>query len=234
VDKYVKQITVHANSLFTREERHILNWRGLFDSLIMKVTQSVIKADPLMSNTRPVVIAGGCIRDIAMTNDWNYVKDIDICVLNTSYTNETKLVQEIGHNMCTQSSSKETALAIRYFYADHEGTRSNAIIFDGFFTGCDTRIQVMTSEAQSVADLFASFDMRACEFAYDGSHIYTSGIQDFEEGRITLNYKKTGAPTPLDTLRRGFLLSNKYFKTPHPLQFTRDDILTLANMELWR
>lgn len=209
------------------EEQNILNYRGTFDHLLGIVRTCV-------SNTKDIVIAGGAVRDIAMLGEISQIKDFDIWVLNTQALNESMFCNTLGHALLSYAQEGDTPKTCGlYMPQGSNPLHPNSIVFDGFIQAISKPVQVIVTASKNVPELLSSFDIRACQFAYDGRRIYTEGAQDFLNNKLTINFEKKAITRPITTMRRAFVLANKYYPTRR-MKFDRDDILTLSALELWK
>jgi hypothetical protein len=194
--------------------------------------------------SRPVVLGGGCIRDIWIDGP-ELIKDYDVWVLGVQESEISDLdlrLSEAMHNFCARGTCSLASAG--HLIGDYPGVpraevglgaaRTNRVfhvpkvnaklpwVSDDKFT------QLMYSPCETMQELVDQFDWRVCSFGFDGETVITSGSSDFEEHTLTLN--DTALLSARSTLRRGFRLEEKFRGTAYHLNLPNETILALAAM----
>jgi hypothetical protein len=165
-----------------------------------------------LSHLGDVVIAGGAVRDYFLKRE---PKDYDVFLLSE-----------------TQVSTKTISDALSDLDLDDDGTartprRTDETGSDRFATKnlslSNKDIQLIWYKAPSVGVLLDEFDWNICRFAYTGTdYVQLMDPAHIGQGqRLVLHDKNT----PLSTLRRGYIFSQRY-----DMVFDREDQIELCRL----
>jgi hypothetical protein len=179
---------------------------------------------------RPVVLGGGCIRDLWIENE-ALIKDYDVWVLGVLETEiadlDARLSNGMHHLMAHNVHSADPKVACtdypnRKFHSPKANLKLPWI-------PNDKPVQLMYTPCKTMMELLDQFDWHVCSFGFDGETVISKGESDFVRKQLTLN-PDNALRSPRSTLRRGFRLEDKFRGTSHRLSFPNELILALAAM----
>lgn len=154
-----------------------------------------------------LVIAGGAVRDEVMGRT---PKDYDVFILGCPFNAESR-------DAVTERLSTLPSLDQLEFHKSEPFLTGTVSFHVG---GSDAVVQVMTTDAATVADLLDRFDWNVSRFAYDGTVHALTNVADIGAGQPLRLHKVT---YPLSTLRRGFRFSERF-----GMELQHADILDLC------
>lgn len=177
---------------------------------------------------RPVVLAGGCIRDLWIA-DKSLIKDYDVWVLGVTEPEIPDLDARLTnacHALMAHNAHSMESVCIDYPNRKFHLPKANLRLP---WVPDDKVAQLIYTPAKTMQELVDQFDWRVCSFGFDGEVVISDGASDFQDMKLSLN-PENALRSPRSTLRRGFRLEEKFRGTPHRLKLSNELILALAAM----